>query len=592
MSDLFLIDQNNVGDIKYLEKSLEIVTTGELPMRLSNKKKLKPIVENIFLGIDTKAKELMDQVNFVATHRQTEYLAELIMLQAHKSVAIRRKVATVIAFLATKTSVPDLQQWLVSESDKSTWLILDNTIEKLSHRLSQSAELENSAHILTVTEAIKAIKLRISEKIFTIEGELAEVKVFNTMYYFGIKDKADNAISCQCFSGKIASFGFPVNEGWSVRISGKFKINNYSKLVFDVEKMWLTGEGEILRQLLELEKKLDNEGLFDPARKRKLNTIPTKILLLASPNSAAIDDFYKVLGQRRSGIKVYYLPIKTQGIGAEFEILSRLEIANHFCEKYAIQTVILTRGGGSKEDLMIFNSEKIVRAIYALNRPSIVAIGHERDHCLSEKVADLRASTPSNAAELVSLSESEIWYEISNYTQWLDNYFQNAVAKYQTFVDNVLTIIISKITERINEFKQICKYIDNAIFGSIAEIKTNILNSCAVILDIVKQNQLGLKYQLVDMRSFDRMIIQRIEINKQQIYFDWQEIVTAINWQFQNLQIETTAVFGCISLHDTSKILSLGYALVFQENHVLDKISRINKGKKITLQMQDGNLEI
>jgi exodeoxyribonuclease VII large subunit len=587
MPDLFFTQESEVETLE-----AESVAPQGMPLRGAKLKKLKPIVEDTFLGVHTKAKELMDQVNFVATHRQSEYLAELIMLQAHKSVAIRRKVASVIAFLATKTSVPDLQQWLVSESDKSTWLILDNTIEKLSHRLSESAELENSAHVLTVTEAIKAIKLRISEKFFTIEGELAEVKVFNTMYYFGIKDKADNAISCQCFSGKIASFGFPVNEGWSVRISGKFKINNSSRLVFDVEKMWLTGEGEILRQLLELEKKLDGEGLFDPARKRKLNTIPTRILLLASPNSAAIDDFNKVLGQRRSGVTVYYLPIKTQGIGAEFEILSRLETANHFCTKYDIQTVILTRGGGSKEDLMIFNSEKIVRAIYALNRPSIVAIGHERDNCLSEKVADLRASTPSNAAELCSLPESEILYEVNNYAQWLTNYFETGVVKYETFVDNVIRVIIANIAEQINLSKQTCKAIDNVIFGSLGEVRTSTQNSYNRILNIVRLNLQQLKYESISLQSFDKGISQRLELHRQQLDFIWQEIVSSINQNFKTLQQELISTFGNISLYDSTKILSLGYALVSQEGKIIEKVSSIKKGKKITLQMQDGSVEV
>jgi exodeoxyribonuclease VII large subunit len=586
MPDLFFTEEN---DVQTLEAD-NLVATRVLPLRKS--KKVKPVVEDTFLGVHTKAKELMDQVNFVATHRQSEYLAELIMLQAHKSVAIRRKVASVIAFLATKTSVPDLQQWLLQESDKSTWLILDNTIEKLSHRLSESAELENSAHVLTVTEAIKAIKLRISEKVFTIEGELAEVKVFNTMYYFGIKDKADNAISCQCFSGKIAGFGFPVNEGWSVRISGKFKINNYSKLVFDVEKMWLTGEGEILRQLLELEKKLDNEGIFDPARKRQLNTIPTRILLLASPNSAAIDDFNKVLGQRRNGMMIYYLPIKTQGVGAEFEILSRLETANHFCEKYDIQTVVLTRGGGSKEDLMIFNSEKIVRAIYALNRPSIVAIGHERDNCLSERVADLRASTPSNAAELCSLPESEILYEVNSYIQWLTNYFQTGVTKYQTFVENVLRLMVSNITLEINNAKQTCKSIDNVIFGSLGEVRASTQNSYNRILNIVRLNLQQLKYEVISQQSFDIGIKQRIDLYSQQLAFIWQEIVSLVNQNLKALQQQLTSTFGSVSLYDSNKILSLGYALISQEGNILDKLSSIQKGKKITLQMQDGSLDV
>jgi exodeoxyribonuclease VII large subunit len=583
MPDLFFTQES---DIQVLEVEEEVLKGKK------KSKKIKPIIEDTFLGVHTKAKELMDQVNFVATHRQSEYLAELIMLQSHKSVAIRRKVASVIAFLATKTSVPDLQQWLISESDKSTWLILDNTIEKLSMRLSESAELENSAHVLTVTEAIKAIKLRISEKVFTIEGELAEVKVFSTMYYFGIKDKADNAISCQCFGGKVQGFGFPLNEGWSVRISGKFKINNYSKLVFDVEKMWLTGEGEILRQLLELEKKLTLEGLFDEGRKRKVAAIPTRVLLLASPNSAAIDDFTKVLGQRRRGIEIYYLPIKTQGVGAEFEILTRLEMANHYCEKYDIQTVILTRGGGSKEDLMIFNSEKIVRAIYALNRPSIIAIGHERDNCLSEKVGDIRASTPSNAAELCSLPESEVLYEVNNYINWLVNYFDSSVVKYNTFVDGIIAVSIGNIQAQIADSRSVCKSIDNVIFGSLSEVRADTHNSFNRIYNLTNLRLQEVKYQALSLASLQIGISQQINSTRQEVDYIWIKLVNNIKREFQSLQNDLVSVYGNISLHDSTKILSLGYAIVSQENKVVDKISQITKGKKITLQMQDGVVEV
>jgi exodeoxyribonuclease VII large subunit len=129
--------------------------------------------------------------------------------------------------------------------------------------------------------------------------------------------------------------------------------------------------------------------------------------LIASPSSAAISDFTNVLGRRRVD---KYLPLtyQNQGVGAEYELIEALKQANTFIDDQSIDTVVITRGGGSKDDLQVFNVESVVRAVFGLNKPTIVAIGHERDVSLAELAADCRASTPSQAAELVSLSTEEV----------------------------------------------------------------------------------------------------------------------------------------------------------------------------------------
>ena len=127
----------------------------------------------------------------------------------------------------------------------------------------------------------------------------------------------------------------------------------------EVSAIQLTGQGELLRNLKLLEQKLAQEGLFDPARKRPIPKVPQKILLVASPHSAAVTDFVKVLASRRTGIEIFLLPIKTQGLGAEAVILEQLAKVNDLCEQLAIDTVVITRGGGSQDDLFVFNSEAV-----------------------------------------------------------------------------------------------------------------------------------------------------------------------------------------------------------------------------------------
>ncbi len=579
MSDLFLSDT--------------LTITKEKPKTKERKEKRKENanVELDFLSVDHKAKELLSQVDFVGTHRRTEYIAELLNLQFHKSVAVRRKVATVLGLIAGQDLVNDLQTWLLHESDKDTYLVVDSTIERLSRKLGGN-ENQHSGVVFTVSEAIKAIKLRVSEKVFTVEGELGDVRAFGSMYYFTIKDKDETSIVCQCYGGKVASFGFPLNEGWSVRIEGKFKVDKQSKLKFEVEAMWLTGDGELLRKLQELELQLQSEGLFDEGRKRKINTAPTRILLIASPNSAAIDDFQKVLGERRRGITIFYLPIKTQGVGAEYDILSKLEIANIMCDKYNIDTVVLTRGGGSKEDLMVFNSQKIVRAIYALNKPSIVAIGHERDECLSEKVADLRASTPSNAAELCSNSYSELSDELSSLKYFITNYFNAKKARYQDFMDLIIAGILQFNKNKINENLKLCSNIDNLVRSRFVIIKNEINRNYFGIKNIVTSRLNQAQYSLQYYSRLDSNFVPRISNYNQQVNFAFTNIQSLVSRSIFESKSILNTTFEAISLYDTKKILNLGYSIVIQDGQSVEIASEFDNTKKTILRFKDGEAEI
>jgi exodeoxyribonuclease VII large subunit len=581
MSDLFITDS-----------ILETGSTAVLTVLAKPTKKTKSEnVELDFLDINHKAKEIMNQVEFVATHRRTEYVAELLNLQFHKSVAVRRKVATSLGLIAGQNIVNDLQTWLLHEPDKETYLVVDSTIERLSRKL-ESENNQSSGVVLTVSEAIKAIKLRVSEKTFVVEGELGDVRAFGQMYYFVVKDSDETAINCQCYSGKVAGFGFPLNEGWSIRMEGKFKVDKQSKLKFEVEKMSLTGDGEILRKLQELEIKLNNEGLFDPTRKRKIDQIPTRILLIASPNSAAIQDFLKVFGARRGGVTIYFLPIKTQGVGAEYEILSKLELSNYMCDKHDIQTVVLTRGGGSKEDLMVFNSEKVVRAIYGLNRPSIVAIGHERDECLAEKVADLRASTPSNAAELCSISQSELLFEIQNISGELAGYFQVKKTRYEDFTRSNINNIINSNQSKILGIKKTCHQIDILIHGQFGAIRGEINSNYNRSKQVLTQKINYIKYSLQSSLRLQNLALPRVKNYQNQTKFYWESATSKILQKIFWHQNQVIATWDKINLHDSAKILSLGYAIATQNGKVVDKIAKYDSKQRTTLKLQDGVVEI
>jgi exodeoxyribonuclease VII large subunit len=539
-----------------------------------------------FLNPVLKVRELSGQIDWIATQRKVEYIDQLLVLKAHKSVAIRRKLATTVGLLGTSEILEKLKIWQLSESDRQTWLIIENSIDRISRKNDSSQEY--NVQIYSVTEAISQIKRQISEKTYTIEGEISEPRLNREMYFFGIKDTQESRIDCWAFMGKIVRMGFALNEGLAVRVRGKFKLSKASKLYFDIEHIELTGEGELMRNLKLLEEKLFKEGLFSPERKRKIAKIPEKILLLASTNSAALTDFTKVLNQRIGGRTVYLLPIKTQGVGAEFEIISKLEKVDEICSLYNINTVVITRGGGSKDDLFVFNSEKIVRQIYSLKTPTIVAIGHERDTTLAELVGDIRASTPSQAAELVCISKDQIIGQTNQIMSFLRDYFNTKKHQYQLASNQIFNLIINSIRLEIQNSRRILNGLDltiNRLISSFYSINQQLWQS---ILSLVKEQIWQTKNILAKTANLEQQISleikQNLEINRQS-YFQIQQV---LKYQFQNYRQDFNYTARQIDLENPKYVLNKGYSLTFQNKKIITKKSDLKTNLPIQIEFMDG----
>jgi exodeoxyribonuclease VII large subunit len=504
------------------------------------------------------------------TQKEAKGLERFEPLRNHKSVSVRRKYASLLAQLGDISQTTWLKEWQDSESDRETYLQIESAIDKIERR-SKGENLEQNAHVYTVDEAIGQIKSVVSEKIFVIEGEVVSINPYPTMYYFDIKGPKETVMSCGAFAGIVERAGFGLNEGLNVRVTGKFAINKSSRLAFSVQKIELTGEGELLRNLKMLEQKLKLEGLFDPLRKRKIPRIPKRVLLIASSNSAALTDFTKTINERRKGMEIYQLSIKTQGVGAEAEILSKLASVNQICDKYQIETIIITRGGGGKEDLIVFNSEKVVRSIHSLSRPTIVAIGHERDTTLAELVGDLRASTPTQAAVHCSLSSGEVSDQLDFILGQLNSYFAERKAKYMQFT----SYTAQRISQQIER-----------------EIKTNLL--------LCKEITRSFSQLIFNVRDQNN---RAIEIIRSQIIFQIQQTITK-NYQFfiqflhqseqtlnqikSKLELSSTK----IQLQSPQFILEKGYAIISVEKMVINSVNEIKKNKNIEIQMRDGVFEV
>jgi exodeoxyribonuclease VII large subunit len=239
----------------------------------------------------------------------------------------------------------------------------------------------------------------------TVEGEISNYRPSSTGHlYFTLKD-AGAAISAVMFKNRLRSLAFEPADGMLVRASGSLSVyaqrGTYQIVCESLEK---AGVGELLVLLEERKRRLAAEGLFDEARKRPLPRFPDRIGVVSSPTGAAIRDILNVLSRRAAGADVVVLPAPVQGAEAAAIIARRIEQANAWG---LADVLIVGRGGGSLEDLLPFSEEIVVRAVAASRIPVVSAVGHEVDWALSDYAADLRAPTPSAAAELVSGNRAE-----------------------------------------------------------------------------------------------------------------------------------------------------------------------------------------
>jgi exodeoxyribonuclease VII large subunit len=274
--------------------------------------------------------------------------------------------------------------------------------------------MDTTAAKLTVSELTELIRCRLEEGFpaVVVEGELSNCRPASSGHlYFSLKD-AGAKIDAVMFKNRLRSLTFEPKDGMLLRVRGSLSVyaprGSYSIVC---EEMEIAGSGDILALLEERKRRLAAEGLFDESRKRPLPRFPATIGVVSSPTGAALRDILNVLGRRAAGVKVVVLPAPVQGSGAAEIIARRIEQASRW--KLA-DVLIVGRGGGSLEDLLPFSEEIVVRAVADSGVPVVSAVGHEIDWALCDFAADLRAPTPSAAAELVSGERAAVLEQIQD----------------------------------------------------------------------------------------------------------------------------------------------------------------------------------
>lgn len=259
--------------------------------------------------------------------------------------------------------------------------------------------LQNAISVTELNNRIKElIDGELSLKAVYVRGEISNYRPNTSGHmYFSLKDEG-GVIRSVMFKGYASKLRFSAENGMKVIAGGYVSVfPRDGQYQLYVAELLPDGVGELYLAFEQLKNRLEAEGLFDPSHKKPLPAVPSKIALVTSPTGAAIRDMLRILKKRWPLAKILVVPVKVQGEGAAAEIAAGIRVVNR---KRAADLIITGRGGGSIEDLWCFNEETVARAIYESEIPVISAVGHEPDFTIADFVADLRAATPSNGAEL------------------------------------------------------------------------------------------------------------------------------------------------------------------------------------------------
>ena len=310
------------------------------------------------------------------------------------------------------------------------------------------------SRVMTVTQLTRRVKEVIESGIGSVrvEGEISNHRLQSSgHHYFTLKD-AGAQLSCVMFKGSAQYLRSPLADGMKVQASGELSVyearGQYQMLV---KRVTPSGQGDLQARFEELKRRLAAEGLFDAAAKQAIPWFPVTVALVTSPTGAALHDMLNVLGRRAPWVRVIIAPVRVQGSGAEHEIAAALGLLNAESGRSLphIDTVVLARGGGSLEDLWCFNEEVVARAVFASRLPVISAVGHEIDFTIADFAADLRAPTPSAAAELLAPDRMDLLASLRQSQQRLQRRLHQTLDAARRELDLASRRILRRDAERL-----------------------------------------------------------------------------------------------------------------------------------------------
>jgi exodeoxyribonuclease VII large subunit len=408
-----------------------------------------------------------------------------------------------------------------------------------------------ASEVLSVSAFIQQINSIIGEQAVQIEGEVSAFQMSsfanNQWVFFDLKDEQKEAkIRCFTTVANLRKSRISPVDGMRVIVSGKSRLSPKSGIFsVMVDTMAVSGEGELAKAFELLRQKLESEGLFSDNRKRVIPDMPQKIGVITSQDAAAYKDFMKVLGARIGGLELYFHHAQVQGERAVDSIITAINNLNTYPE---VEVIVLTRGGGAMDDLHAFNDESVARAIYTSAKPIISAIGHERDFTIIDFVADMRASTPSNAAELLTPHRDELLASVTQKERILQNIIQYQV---QT--------LKSTIEQNLHTLERYIRHISD---------------------------QVRLGIQKLEYLTFQKL--SKIQQYQYQVGNNINKLETSILNNLSQFQNKLALLQSQLTAFDPQAILQKGYSITKIYDKIIKDSKQLKEGDVLTTQFHNG----
>jgi len=430
-------------------------------------------------------------------------------------------------------------------------------------------------YILTVSELTKEIKDILELKFFDIwiEGEISNLRIPPSGHiYFTLKDDFSQ-IRAVLFKMQARTLRFVLQDGLHVVCRGRVSVyerrGEYQLILEEVEPK---GIGALQLAFLQLKDRLEKEGLFDPAHKKPIPMIPQTIGIVTSPTGAVIRDMLHIIHRRFENIHILLHPVRVQGEGASLEIAKAIE---DFNKRMNVDVIIVGRGGGSLEDLWSFNEEIVVRAIYHSKIPIVSAVGHETDYTISDFVADLRAPTPSAAAELVVREKREI----KNTLHYLEERLENQIL--QTLQENRTNL--SHLKKMLTDpRKKIEEYFLRA---------DDLVNRFRILTSWILKRKRERSLHLSERLSLQNPI-QRVKNLRLAISETGKRLGQTMRYSVEIQRQKVEGIFGKLGSLSPLSILQRGYSITrkLPSLQILRDAAYVREGDKVEVRLHKGTL--
>lgn len=438
-----------------------------------------------------------------------------------------------------------------------------------------------STKVLTVAELTRAIRGTLETRFDSVwvQGEISNYKQHPSGHqYFTLKDSRAQ-IACVIFRNAPLSISQPLADGAQVQVYGNISVfEARGQYQLSVEIVQPRGLGLLQAKFEALKRKLEAEGLFDPARKKPLPRFPKRIGIVTSPSGAAIRDILNILRRRGRGLEILINPVRVQGVGAAAEIASAInELSNPTRIWPPLDLIVIARGGGSIEDLWEFNEEIVARAISAAVVPIVSAVGHEVDFTIADFAADLRAPTPSAAAELIVPAAIELDRRVNELTLCLHRCWQNFIAREQTrlrlFSDRAVS---RELLRRMQEGKQTLDWkremLQRNAIGFLGNWRGRLSENAAAL------------------RKHDPA--REIILRRNRFTDTTRRLVTCPPQLVDKMQKRFERVEKILAVLGPDATLSRGYSMTMDEKgNLIGSVRQVNHGDKIRTRLTDGEIE-